>query len=176
MLKRFCVPDVDKLPDSFDSNAYDNLIGEFGLDDVQEIGEDLMEAQDAFIFAFFSCILVMIVYGLMIYYLTGVLVWVSIVGTGVGVLCLSLLLNQWVQESYAPNSRIAVEGATDNGNTSFTAKFFQWSVYGLWLLVAVYAICICCLFSNIRISIQILKTSAVVMVRNFYVVLVPLLS
>jgi len=77
-------------------SAYDNLVGEFGLDDVQEIGEDLMEAQWAFVFTFFTCIFVMIIYALMIYYLTGVLVWVSIVGTGVGVLCLSLLLNQWV--------------------------------------------------------------------------------
>ena len=77
-------------------NSYDNLVGEFGLDDVQEIGEDIMEAQGAFIFAFFTCIFVMIVYGLMIYYLTGLLVWVSIIGTGVGVLGLSLLLNKWI--------------------------------------------------------------------------------
>jgi hypothetical protein len=96
LLKRFCVPNVDKLPPSIDMSSYDNLIGEFGLDDIQEIGEDLMEAQNAFILVFFTCIFVMIIYGLMIYYLTGVLVWVSIVGTGVGVLLLSLLLNQWV--------------------------------------------------------------------------------
>lgn len=77
-------------------SAYDNLIGEFGLDDVQEIGEDLMEAQNAYIFAFFTCVFVMVLYGLMIYYLTGVIVWASIIGTGVGVLLLSLLLHQWV--------------------------------------------------------------------------------
>ena len=44
LLKRFCVPDIDKLPPEIDTDKYDNLIGEFGLDDIQEIGEDLMES------------------------------------------------------------------------------------------------------------------------------------
>lgn len=72
---------------------YDNLMGEFGLDDVQEIGEDLLEAQNAFIYCFLSCLVVMAIYMAMIYYLTGLLVWISIILTGVGILCLSLLLN-----------------------------------------------------------------------------------
>lgn len=157
-------------------SSYDNLVGEFGLDDVQEIGEDLMESWTAFLFGFFSCILVMVLYGLMIYYLTGIIVWISIIGTGVGVLLLSMLLSAWVNENYGPHSRAAIEAAAANGNESWTGTFFQGSVYGLWVLVAIYAICICCLFKNIRIAIQILKTSAIVLVRNFYVVVVPLLS
>ena len=34
VLRRFCMPDMDKLPTSFPS--LDNIIGSFGLDDVQE--------------------------------------------------------------------------------------------------------------------------------------------
>ena len=34
ILERFCLPDADNLPESFDVDAYDNLIGEFGIDDV----------------------------------------------------------------------------------------------------------------------------------------------
>jgi len=155
---------------------YDNLVGEFGLDDVQEIGEDLMESQSAFLMTFFSCIFVMVLYGLFIYYLTGLIVWVSIIGTGVGVLVLSLLLNTYVNENYGAHSRVAVEESKANGEENWTAKFYQGSVYALWALIALYVICICCLYKNIKQAIQILKTSAIVLVRNLYVVLVPLLS
>lgn len=170
------MPDIEKLPQEIDMSAYDNLVGEFGLDDVQEIGEDLMESWTAFIFAFFTCVFVMIIYGLFIYYLTGVLVWVSIIATGVGVLMLSLMLSAWVNENYGAHSRVAVEESKANGDENWTGKFFQGSVYALWVLIAIYAICICCLYKNIRIAIQILKTSAIVLVRNAYVVMVPLLS
>ena len=76
--------------------SYDILIGEFGLDDVQEIGEDIFESRYAFIAASVSCLVVMFIYALMIYYMAGVLVWFSIIATGVGVLLLSLGLNEWV--------------------------------------------------------------------------------
>ena len=34
VLKRFCLPDPEKLPGGFDDKAFDNIIGSFGLDDV----------------------------------------------------------------------------------------------------------------------------------------------
>lgn len=43
VLKRFCLPNVDELPNDFDEDTFDNIIGEFGLDDVQEISEDIVE-------------------------------------------------------------------------------------------------------------------------------------
>ena len=39
VLGRFCVPDVDRLPADF--KALDNIVGSFGLDDVQEYIEDI---------------------------------------------------------------------------------------------------------------------------------------
>lgn len=99
---------------------YDNLIGEFGLDDVQEIGEDIMESQWAFLGTFLTCLVVMMIYGLLIYYLTGLIVWISIIGTGVGVLLLSLLLNSWVNENYGAHSRVAVEESKENGDENWT--------------------------------------------------------
>ena len=43
VLKRFCLPNPEKLPEDFDDDAFDNIIGSFGLDDVQEISEDIVE-------------------------------------------------------------------------------------------------------------------------------------
>jgi hypothetical protein len=34
LLNRYCIPDIDKLPPQIDLTAYDNLVGEFGLDDM----------------------------------------------------------------------------------------------------------------------------------------------
>ena len=34
MLKRFCLPNPDDLAANFDDDAFDNIIGSFGLDDV----------------------------------------------------------------------------------------------------------------------------------------------
>jgi len=71
---------------------------------------------------------------------------------------------------------MAIEAETENGNTNWTAVMFKSSVYILWGLIAGFAICVCCMYSNIYISIKVLKTAAIVIVRNFYVLLVPFLA
>lgn len=34
LLKRFCIPNPDKMDKRFDDKSYDNVIGSFGLDDI----------------------------------------------------------------------------------------------------------------------------------------------
>jgi len=34
LLGRFCIPNIDKLPKDIDTAKYDNLVGQFGLDDI----------------------------------------------------------------------------------------------------------------------------------------------
>jgi len=34
LLGRFCVPNINKLPKEIDRTKYDNLVGQFGLDDI----------------------------------------------------------------------------------------------------------------------------------------------
>lgn len=93
VLKRFCVPDIDKLPTTISPDLYNNLIGNFGLDDVQEYMEDITEAGNIYLYTFLTCIIVTVCYSLLIYYFTGLIVWVSIITTGIGLLALSLYLN-----------------------------------------------------------------------------------
>ena len=122
------------------------------------------------------CFLIIIAYGLLIYHFAGFVVWISIIATGLGVLGLSVLLNTYVKQNYGPTSRMAIEEKTDNGNTNWTAIIFRSSVYFLWGLIAVYVMCVCCMYKNIYISIQVLKTASIVIARNFYVLLVPFLA
>ena len=95
MLKKFCIPNIDKMPASFDRDYYDNLIGEFGLDDVQEFIQDVVEARPAFVLVFVSGILVTICYAALIYYLTGILVWLSIIVAGIAILALSIMVRNY---------------------------------------------------------------------------------
>jgi len=88
VLNRFCLPDPDKFPKELD-NEYDNMVGSFGLDDVSEFVQDLDEAKYAFVITFVTCIFVTIVYAFLVYSCTGLLVWVSIIGTGMGILGLA---------------------------------------------------------------------------------------
>jgi hypothetical protein len=90
VLKRFCVPDLDKLPK--DMPALDNIIGHFGLDDVQEYTEDIQSATNLYVYSFFSCIFVVVVYSFLVYYFTGLIVWSSVIATGAGLLLLGIWL------------------------------------------------------------------------------------
>lgn len=100
IMHRFCMPDIDKLPASIDLDAYDNLIGNFGLDDVQEYSQSIEESENIYYYAFVSCIIVTVLYSIMIYYFTGVVVWVSIISTGLGILALAFLVKSYRSKHY----------------------------------------------------------------------------
>lgn len=94
VLKRFCIPDPDKIPGGFDDSAFDNIIGSFGLDDVQEIAEDVVEGQYVFLITFVTCVLITVGYAFLIYKLTGIFVWTSVICTGLGIFLLAFLLQR----------------------------------------------------------------------------------
>lgn len=88
------MPNPDKLPGGFDDDAFDNIIGSFGLDDIQEITEDIVEGQYVFYITFATCVAITLLYALLIYKLTGVLVWSSVIGTGIGIFALAYMLQR----------------------------------------------------------------------------------
>jgi len=105
VLKRFCMPNLEKLPAELDTKALDNLVGSFGLDDIQENMEDIQEAQNLYIYTFFTCILVTVIYAFMIYYFAGVVVWTGIITTGAGLVLLSI----WLQLYHDNNFKLTHE-------------------------------------------------------------------
>lgn len=94
VLKRFCLPNPEKLPGGFDEDSFDNIIGSFGLDDIQEITEDVVEGQYVFLITFLTCIALTIFYAFLIYRLTGVFVWTSVISTGLGIFLLAYMLQR----------------------------------------------------------------------------------
>lgn len=106
VLNRFCMPDVDKLPPNFE-NSLNNLVGSFGLDDIQEQLEDIDDAYWLYVYSFVTCVLIAVGYAVLIYQFTGFIVWVSILATGFGLVVLSLWLQKYKNDKYGPGSKWA---------------------------------------------------------------------
>lgn len=174
MLKRFCLPDPDKLSKHLNDSAYDNIIGSFGLDDVSEIAEDIEEGQYVFVITFFTCLFVTGVYALLIYSLTGVIIWLSIFGVGVGILSLARMLshhNRKVKPRHAPAKDMP--NPVENDHNGKIIKFVHYSLY---VLFVTYMVCVACMWKNIKISIAVLKTTSVIVFRNMRLLVMPLCS
>lgn len=164
------MPDPDKLPNEFP--ALDNIIGSFGMDDVQEIMEDVTEASNLYIYTFFTCILVTVIYAFLIYYFTGLIVWAAIIGTGAGLVFLSI----WLQVHHDNKYKItSAEAKTDKEKDMVRkGQYIQAAVYFIYGVCVIYVIALCCLFKDISVSIGVLKTSAVIVVRNLRILFMPM--
>lgn len=173
VLHRFCLPDIDKLPPGVDLDAYDDLIGNFGLDDVQEYAEDIEESKAIYYYAFVTCVIVTLLYSLLIFKCAGLIVWISIISTGLGIAAAAFYLNTYRAKHYGSTTQTAKGQATKEQNVG-TA--LQYACYGLYGLAGVYFFAICCLYKDIAVSVAVLRTAAVVVVKNLRVLLLPLCS
>jgi hypothetical protein len=149
------------------------MIGSFGLDDVQVIAEDIVQSKLAFIYCFISCIIVTVIYSFIVYYATGLIVWICIIATGVGFCVISYSLQNYYTIKYGPDSILFKSGALVK---TYEDEGFLSLVYIFYAITAAYFMLICCLFNNIAVSVAVLKTSSVIMIRNFRVLLLPFCS
>jgi len=97
----------------------------------------VIEAKKAFLYSFFTCILITVAYAFLIYYFTGIIVWLSILVTWVGILALSYFMFTYHNIHYGPDSEV-----TENNY----GKAIKVGIYFLWGLAALYVIALCCLY------------------------------
>jgi len=109
----------------------------------------------------------------MIYYFTGIVVWVSIISTGFGILALAMLVKSYRSKHYGLHRQTAKGQALADQNTGKALRFV---VYGLYGLTGAYFLAICCLWKNIAVSVAVLKTSAVIIFKNLRILLMPFFS
>jgi len=101
---------------------------------------------------------------------TGLLVWVTIIGTGMGILGLAHMIKGHKKKT--PDLKKEKDEAKKNP-TSWKIKI---AVYTLYTLFGVYFVCICCMLKNIKIAIAVLKTSASIIVNNIRILFMPFYS
>lgn len=168
LLKKFCLPDLNKLPAEVDSDKFNNIINDFGLDDIQEFYDDIILAKWVYLYAAISCVFVSVIYTVVIRFFAKPLVWLSILGTIGGLAALGLFLQNYHDKNYKDKDI----GDDDNK----VAKTIQITVYVLYTVAGVFCLMILCLCKSIRISVAVLKTSAEVLMKNIRVLIVPFIS
>lgn len=177
VLKRFCLPNPEKLPGGFDEDSFDNIIGSFGLDDVQEITDDIVEGQYVFYITFVTCVALTIFYALLIYHFTGLFVWTSVIATGLGIFVLAYLLQRHNRKNKGSIKSMKSFGQGQNAKDykpdDRTQKTIKYVAYGLYGLGVVFFIALCCLWKNIAIAIAVLKTASMIIMRNIRMLFMP---
>jgi len=175
LLSRLCLPNPDELPtDSAYLPDVNNVIGDFGLDDLQEILEDIRAARMAYLYASLTCLVVAFIYLMLTRFFTKVLVWASIIGVGVGLLATALLLQMYHTDHYG--SGCGPNGAADCTGLDGWGTWLQAAVYVLYGACVLYALTIACGFRTIQVGVAVLKTAATIVLRNSRVLAVPLVA
>lgn len=91
---KFCFPNTDQLPKNF-TDQLNNIIGDFGIDDIQDFIEDVKDAKDIYLYCLGTCFVVALVYTILLRFFSKLLVWVSIFATAAGMTALSIFLKQY---------------------------------------------------------------------------------
>ena len=102
MLSRYCLPNIEnrsEIPNQWESR-FEKLMQNFSIIDLQEIGQDLIEAKHLFIYCIISCLVLLLLYAVVIYSMTMSFVWMTIVTTGLGIVGLSYLLMKYNDKEY----------------------------------------------------------------------------
>lgn len=115
-----------------------------------------------YVWGLFTCIALALLYNFLLIYIAGVLTWISIFVIGICIAALGFWIEDYSTENYPHDSD--------------TKKYLDYFVYGLWGFTGIYFLCILCMYQSIRISIQVQKTTAVILSQNVKILLVPILS
>lgn len=161
----FCLPDLEKLPPAL-AKEVPTILGDFGLQNLQNALEDLTGAHMAYIYAGITCLVVATLYGLLIRYFAKILIWISVIGTGVGMVALALFMQHYHTQNYGPES----------ANNPSVGNVLQVAVYVMYGAVGLYFLIVLCLCRDIAVSVAVLKTASIIIMRNIRVLLVPFIA
>jgi hypothetical protein len=74
------------------------------LDDIQTYFEDIIESVKVYYYCLGTCLVVAIIYNILLRYFARLIIWVSIIGCGAGMVGLTLFLRSYHENNYGPGS------------------------------------------------------------------------
>ena len=163
ILGKFCFPNPKKLPEWIDMN---NIVHTFGVDDIEEYVENIKSPIKVYYIAIGTCILTSFVYVILIRCCAKPIVWLSIIGVLAGLITITYTLRNYHHATYVENYR----------PDDTIGKAMQLFIYVLYVLNVVYIITIMCIYRSINISIAVFQVSAVIILRNTRICIVPLIN
>lgn len=116
-----------------------------------------------------------LLYSVLIYWFTPLVVWVSIIATGAAIVGVAYSMQTYHNKQYGANA-IAPGGGGDATTQANYGKSLLVATYVVYGLAVLYFIAVCCLWKAIRVSVAILKTTAVIIIRNLKLLIMPLFS
>lgn len=87
------------------------------------------------------------------------MIWVSIVGTAAGIFILSIVTKEYHNNNYGPE-------AVGNRSVSF-GKILKVAYIAGFVFTGIFILMILCMYRNIQVSVGVLRTSAIIIMRNF---------
>jgi hypothetical protein len=160
-LDRWCMPVYATLPPSIQDN-YNDVIGSFGLDDIEMYARDIRLSWKVYAICVFTVFVLIFFWNLMLRAFAEVLAWISIFVVGAGIVALGFLIKYYADSNYP-------EGDT-------TQKWLNYGAYTVWGLAGLYALVVLCTFYAIKISIKVLRVSAQIIMSNLRMIIVPIIG
>jgi hypothetical protein len=105
LFNTFCIPNPDRLGEYISLDKYNDIVGKFGLDDIQQIYSDLKASKHVYLYSMLTCLGLAIIYNILLKLFAKILIWVSIIGTGVGLIALSVFLQEYHHTHYGVESQ-----------------------------------------------------------------------
>ena len=160
-LERWCFPVYSSLDPSIQAK-YDNVIGSFGLDDIDMYVRDIRLSWKVYLICIVSVFILIFFWNLMLRLFAEILAWISIFVVGAGLLALGFLVKYYADNNYP-------EGDT-------TQKWLNIGSYVIWGLFGIYVLAVLCSYMAIKISIKVLRVAAKVIMGNMRMILVPVVG
>lgn len=130
-----------------------------------------------YLYIFLTCFVVTILYNVLLRYFAKVLVWCSIMMVGAAMIIASVLLHKYYNEYYNPETTTYKNSETGVLIYSeSTGNIVKITMYIFWVLTALFFCMIMCMYNNIKISIAVLQTASVIVIRNMRILIIPLFS
>lgn len=160
-LERWCFPVYETL-DPVVKARYDNVIGGFGLDDIDMYARDIRLSWKVYLICVFSVFVLIFFWNLMLRMFAEILAWISIFVVGIGLLALGFFIKYYADANYP-------EGDS-------TQKWLNIASYVVWAMFGIYVLAVLCSFMAIKISVKVLRVAAKVIMSNLRMIVVPIVG
>jgi len=155
------MPVYNTLPPEL-QDKYNNVVGSFGLDDLDMYARDIRLSWKAYLICLVTIFICIFLWNLMLNTFAEVLAWISIFLVGVGMLALGFCVKYYADSNYPEDDT--------------TGKWLNRGAIAIWSLTGIYVLAVLCSYTAIKISVKVLRVSARVIMSNMRMIIVPVVG
>ena len=145
---RFCLPK--------DTEFLRRISKTFNGLDLQKVMEDVDKVKHLIVASIFASFLFCFVYSFFLEHCTWVIVIISFISFYAG--CIYISVYSW--RRYRALRKQAAEDDDPSTKSEEVGKFFKWIAYILWIVLAVISFLVCCLFTRIKLAVEVIMVSS----------------